>query len=134
MGLNVGLPALSKAIGKSLGGKEGEMVGEMVGKVANDLIKKQTGYGRKQQMDGGISLSKLKKKTKPYVSAGLDAVVPGVGGLVGTVVGTLAGQLGREGIGRVSLILNPSSRSGLEFGVSELGLYFQIEKKSFTKI
>ena len=106
MGLNVGLPALSKAIGKALGGEEGEMVGEMVRKVARDLIKKQTGYGRKQQMDGGISLSKLKKKTKPYVSAGLDAVVPGVGGLVGTmvepgagtVVGTLAGQLGREGI------------------------------------
>ena len=102
MGLNVGVPALSKAIGKALGGEEGEMVG----KVARDLIKKQTGYGRKQQMDGGISLSKLKKKTKPYVSAGLDAVVPGVGGLVGTmvepgagtVVGTLAGQLGPEGL------------------------------------
>ena len=55
---------------------------------------------------GGISLSKLKKKTKPYVSTGLDAVVPSVGGLVGTVVepgggtvvGTLAGQLASEGI------------------------------------
>ena len=36
--------------------------------------------------------------------------------------------------GRVSLILNPCSRLGLEFRVSELGLYFQIEKKCFTKI
>ena len=108
LGLNVGVSALSKAIGKALGGEEGEMVGEMVGKVARDLIKSKTGYARqrKQNMDGGISLSKLKKKTKPYVSAGLDAVVPGVGGLVGTVVepgagtvvGTLAGQLAREGI------------------------------------
>ena len=89
LGLNV-VPAFSKAIGKALGGEEGEMVSEMVGKVARDLIKKQTGYGRKQQMDGGmgfgkpchrrkncecvckkggISLSKLKKKKKPYVSA-----------------------------------------------------------------
>ena len=58
-------------------------------------------------MDGGkIDWGKIKKKMKPYVSAGLDAVVPGVGGLVGmvvepgagTVVGTLAGQLAREGI------------------------------------
>ena len=46
----------------------------------------------------------------------------------------LFGQQNERFIGRVSLILNPSSRSGLEFRVSELGLYFQIEKKSFTKI
>ena len=111
MGLNIGVPALSKAIGKAVGGKEGAMVGALVGERARALIKEKTGYlrQRKQNMDGGkidIDLGKLKKKAKPFVSAGLDAVVPGVGGLIGsvvepgagTVVGTLAGQLACEGI------------------------------------
>ena len=106
MGLNVGVPALSKAIGQAIGGKDGAVIGEIIGKHAQQLIKSKTGYARGKEMDGGVSLSKLKKKTKPYVSAGLDAVVPGVGGLLGsvvepgagTVVGTLAGQLACEGI------------------------------------
>ena len=34
MGLNIGVPALSKVIGKAIGGDEGEMVGALVGEVA----------------------------------------------------------------------------------------------------
>ena len=105
MGLNIAVPTLSKAIGEFIAGAEGKMIGAVVGELARDLIKTKTGLAR-QKNGGKISLSKLKKKTKPYVSAGLDAVVPGVGGLLGsvvepgagTVVGTLAGQLAREGI------------------------------------
>ena len=101
-GLDAVVPGVGGLVGSVVEPGAGTVVGTLAGQLAREGIRQQTGYGR----SGGINLSKIKKKTKPYVSAGLDAVVPGVGGLLGsvvepgagTVVGTLAGQLAHEGI------------------------------------
>jgi len=112
-GLDVGLPALGASVSTFLGGDPA--IGRFVGKLGRDIIKQQTGFGRKNQSGkqsevasdvaqaiessmggselsgGAIDWKKIKRVATPILkkaaSKGLDIGLPALGASVSTFLG-----------------------------------------------
>ena len=96
---------IAPATGKKRGGAKAK-------KRTNKQLAYEIALALNNEMTGGsINWDQVKNVATPYLKQGVS--------------------MGLNG--RVSLILNPSPRSGLEFRVSELGLYFQLKKSVSLK-